>query len=189
MAAIDKQRWIDWVGSDRPINASLFLNDNSKIKETRERLRLAFPGLDIRDEKELRDVAIGIFEQTFQATHALSIIGLVVAFAGLLLGLLSIFDESSQTWQTLKHLGFSSSLCSFGWIGRWRDRIGGMGCRGVCRLGDGLVANFCDQCGVFWMDLAVEYSNRNILLFGVLIVLVGFASGVCSATYWRMRRR
>ena len=99
------------------------------MKETRDRLSLAYPGLDVRDEKELRDVAIGIFEQTFQATHALSVIGLVVAFAGLLLlGLLSIFDESTQTWQTLKHLGFSTStLYSFGRIGRRRDRIGRMG--------------------------------------------------------------
>jgi len=190
MAAIDKQRWIDWVGSDRPINASLFLNDNSKVKETRERLRLAFPGLDIRDEKELRDVAIGIFEQTFQATHALSIIGLVVAFAGLLLGLLSIFDESSQTWQTLKHLGFSSSrfVLSAGLEG------GGIG---LAAWGAGVLAGlamgwlliFVINVESFGWTLLWSIPIGNILLFGVLIVLVGFASGVCSATYWRMRRR
>ena len=160
MAAVDRQKWIKWVGCDRPINASLFLDDKSKAKETRERLRLAFPGLDIRDEKELRDVALGIFEQTFQATHALSIIGLLVAFAGLLLGLLSIFDESSQTWQTLKHLGFSSSrfVLSAGLEG------GGIGLAAWlagsdCRLVNGLAVNFCDQCGVFWVDLAVDYSD------------------------------
>jgi putative ABC transport system permease protein len=190
MASIDKQRWIDWVGSDRPINASLFLNDNSKVKETRERLRLAFPGLDIRDEKELRDVAIGIFEQTFQATHALSIIGLVVAFAGLLLGLLSIFDESSQTWQTLKHLGFSSSrfVLSAGLEG------GGIG---LAAWGAGVLAGlamgwlliFVINVESFGWTLLWSIPIGNILLFGVLIVLVGFASGVCSATYWRMRRR
>ena len=33
---------------------------------------------------------------------------LVVAFAGLLLGLFSIFDESARTWLTLRHLGFSN---------------------------------------------------------------------------------
>ena len=37
--------------------------------------------------------------------------------------------------------------------------LAGMACRSDCRFGDGLVVNFCDQCGVFWMDLAVEYSD------------------------------
>ena len=107
MAAVSSGTWKEWIGTDRPINASLFLKDVSKLDETRERLRIAYPGLDVRNERELRDVALGIFEQTFQATNALSLIGLAVAFAGLLLGLFSIFDESTQTWMTLKHLGFS----------------------------------------------------------------------------------
>ena len=190
MAAIDRQQWIDWVGSDRPINASLFLDDQSKVKETRERLRLAFPGLDIRNEKELRNVALGIFEQTFQATHALSIIGLLVAFAGLLLGLLSIFDESSQTWQTLKHLGFSSSrfVLSAGLEG------GGIGLAAwfagvLAGLAMGWLLIFVINVESFGWTLLWSIPIGNILLFGVLILLVGFASGVCSATYWRMRRR
>ena len=52
-------------------------------------------------------MALGIFEQTFKATSALNGIGLMVAFAGLLLGLFAIFDESSRTWFTLGYLGFS----------------------------------------------------------------------------------
>ena len=190
MAAVDRQKWIQWVGSDRPINASLFLDDQSKVKETRERLRLAFPGLDIRNEKELRDVALGIFEQTFQATHALSIIGLLVAFAGLLLGLLSIFDESSQTWQTLKHLGFSSSrfVLSAGLEG------GGIGLAAwfagvIAGLSMGWLLIFVINVESFGWTLLWSIPIGNILFFGVLIILVGFVSGVCSATYWRMRRR
>ena len=86
MAAISSDVWVEWTGANRPINAGLFLDNVSKVQETRDRLRIAYPGLDIRNEKELRNVALGIFEQTFQATNALSLIGLAVAFAGLLLG-------------------------------------------------------------------------------------------------------
>ncbi len=190
MAAIDQGQWVHWVGTDRPINASLYLTDSGQVKETRDRLRLAYPGLDVRDEKELRDVAIGIFEQTFQATHALSIIGLVVAFAGLLLGLLSIFDESTQTWQTLKHLGFSTSrfILSAGLEG------GGIGLAAwvagvMAGLAMGWLLIFVINVQSFGWTLLWTIPYGNILLFGILLVLVGFASGVCSATFWKMRRR
>ena len=190
MAAIDQGQWVQWVGTDRPINASLYLTDSGKVKETRDRLRLAYPGLDVRDEKELRDVAIGIFEQTFQATHALSIIGLVVAFAGLLLGLLSIFDESTQTWQTLKHLGFSTSrfILSAGLEG------GGIGLAAwvagvIAGLAMGWLLIFVINVQSFGWTLLWTIPYGNILLFGILLVLVGFASGVCSATFWKIRRR
>ena len=190
MAAIDQGQWVQWVGTDRPINASLYLTDSGKVKETRDRLSLAYPGLDVRDEKELRDVAIGIFEQTFQATHALSIIGLVVAFAGLLLGLLSIFDESTQTWQTLKHLGFSTSrfILSAGLEG------GGIGLAAwvagvIAGLAMGWLLIFVINVQSFGWTLLWTIPYGNILLFGILLVLVGFASGVCSATFWKIRRR
>ena len=190
MAAIDQGQWVQWVGTDRPINASLYLTDSGKVKETRDRLSLAYPGLDVRDEKELRNVALGIFEQTFQATHALSIIGLVVAFAGLLLGLLSIFDESTQTWQTLKHLGFSTSrfILSAGLEG------GGIGLAAwvagvMAGLAMGWLLIFVINVQSFGWTLLWTIPYGNILLFGILLVLVGFASGVCSATFWKMRRR
>ena len=190
MAAIDQGQWVQWVGTDRPINASLYLTDSGKVKETRDRLSLAYPGLDVRDEKELRNVALGIFEQTFQATHALSIIGLVVAFAGLLLGLLSIFDESTQTWQTLKHLGFSTSrfILSAGLEG------GGIGLAAwvagvIAGLAMGWLLIFVINVQSFGWTLLWTIPYGNILLFGILLVLVGFSSGVCSATFWKMRRR
>ena len=49
-------------------------------------MRLAFPGLEIRNQNELKHVALKIFNQTFSSTRALIIIGLSVAFLGLALG-------------------------------------------------------------------------------------------------------
>ena len=165
LQSIKASGWTGWARTD-PLNASLYLTDTDQVKETRDRLRLAYPGLDVRDEKELRDVAIGIFEQTFQATHALSVIGLVVAFAGLLLGLLSIFDESTQTWQTLKHLGFSTSrfILSAGLEG------GGIGLAWVSGVIAGLAMGwlliFVINVQSFGWTLLWTIPYGNILLFG-----------------------
>ena len=190
MAAISSKVWTEWTGSDRPINVSLYLKDLSKLQETRDRLRIAYPGLDVRNERELRDVALGIFEQTFQATNALSLIGLAVAFAGLLLGLLSIFDESTQTWQTLKHLGFSTPR--FIWAAGLEGAGIGLAAwvAGVLTgLALGWLLVFVINVQSFGWTLLWTVPLQSILSFGVLLTVVGFVSGMISATYWNVRRR
>ena len=190
MAAISSKVWTEWTGSERPINVSLYLKDLSKLQETRDRLRIAYPGLDVRNERELRDVALGIFEQTFQATNALSLIGLAVAFAGLLLGLLSIFDESTQTWQTLKHLGFSTPR--FIWAAGLEGAGIGLAAwvAGVLTgLALGWLLVFVINVQSFGWTLLWTVPLQSILSFGVLLTVVGFVSGMISATYWNFRRR
>ena len=107
-AAIDKTTWMAWTDSARPANVSLFLKPDSFVNKIRDEMRLAFPGLEIRNQNELKHVALKIFNQTFSSTRALIIIGLSVAFLGLALGLFSIFEESKSTWKTLRYLGFSN---------------------------------------------------------------------------------
>ena len=189
-AAIDAQTWRSWTGSRRPVNASLYLKDQPKANEVRDRMRLAFPGLDVRNGQELREVALGIFEQTFRATDALSIIGLAVAFAGLLLGLLSIFDESARTWQTLRQLGFSTRqfLFSAGLEGA------GIGLAAwvsgsITGLAMGWLLVFVINVQSFGWTLIWNIPVQEFLLFGVLLVGVGFFSGFASAAYWNFRRR
>ncbi len=190
MAAISAKVWTDWTGSNRPINVSLFLKDLSKLQETRDRLRIAYPGLDIRNERELRDVALGIFEQTFQATNALSLIGLAVAFAGLLLGLFSIFDESTQTWQTLKHLGFSTSrfVLAAGLEGAGIG-VAAWVAGSITGLALGWLLVFVINVQSFGWTLLWTVPVESILWFGALLTGVGLFSGVISATYWNFRRR
>ena len=190
MAAISSDVWVEWTGANRPINASLFLDDVSKVQETRDRLRIAYPGLDIRNEKELRNVALGIFEQTFQATNALSLIGLAVAFAGLLLGLFSIFDESTQTWMTLKHLGFSTPHFIFA-AGLEGAGIGMAAwvAGAITGLALGWLLVFVINVQSFGWTLLWTVPLESILWFGVLLTLVGLVSGIVSASYWNFRRR
>ena len=47
MAAVSSDVWMKWTGFTRPINASLFLHDLSRLEETRDRLRIKYPGSKI----------------------------------------------------------------------------------------------------------------------------------------------
>ena len=189
MAAVNAEVWERWTGSNRSINASLYLHEPSEINSIRDRLRIAYPGLDIRNERELRDVAVGIFDQTFQATHALSLIGLFVAFAGLLLGLFAIFDESARTWLTLRHLGFStrSFLMAAGLEGA------GIGLAAwvsgsLTGLAMGWLLIYVINVQSFGWTLLWKLPIMEIFVLGFALVLVGYLSGVLSAGYWKFRR-
>ena len=188
-AAVKAEVWERWTGSNRSINASLYLNEPSEIDSIRDRLRIAYPGLDIRNERELRDVAVGIFDQTFQATHALSLIGLFVAFAGLLLGLFAIFDESARTWLTLRHLGFStrSFLMAAGLEGA------GIGLAAwvsgsLTGLAMGWLLIYVINVQSFGWTLLWKLPIMETFVLGIALVLVGYLSGVLSAGYWKFRR-
>ena len=115
-------------------------------------------------------MALGIFEQTFQATNALSVIGLAVAFAGLLLGLLSIFDESTQTWQTLKQLGFSSYqfVLSAGLEGAGIG-LSSWAAGAIAGLGMGWLLIFVINVQSFGWTLLWKVPVESFLLFGLFI--------------------
>lgn len=189
-AAVDVATWKEWTGSQRPINVSLYLNDPLLANEIRDRMRLAFPGLDVRNAKELRDVALGIFDQTFRATAALNAIGLAVAFAGLLLGLLSIFDESTRTWQTLRRLGFSNRqfILSAGLEGAGIG-LAALVSGAIAGLAMGWLLIFVINVQSFGWTLLWKVPLYDFLLFGALLILTGFLSGCLSAAYWNYKKR
>ena len=189
-AAVDIPIWKEWTQSERPINVSLYLGKGSNVNEIRDQLRLSYPGLDVRNASELRDVALGIFEQTFKATSALNGIGLMVAFAGLLLGLFAIFDESSRTWFTLDYLGFSRKqfLLTAGLegaaigMGAW---ISGS-LVGVA-LG-WLLINVINVHSFGW-TLQWHLPWTDFVIFGLLLFAIGFLSGVLSAALWIRKQK
>ena len=189
-AAVDIKTWKSWTQSERPINVSLYLKEETDVNQIRDRLRLAFPGLDVRNGKELRDVALGIFEQTFKATSALNIIGLVVAFAGLLLGLFSIFDESARTWLTLRHLGFSNRqfLLSAGIEGAGIGLAAWVSGSLIGLVLGWLLVKVINVQSFGW-TLLWHVPYTDFLIFGILLVLTGFLSGCLASTYWNYKRK
>ena len=189
-AAVDIKTWKAWTQSERPINVSLYLNEGTDVNQVRDRLRLSFPGLDVRNGKELRDVALGIFEQTFKATSALNIIGLVVAFAGLLLGLFSIFDESSRTWLTLRHLGFSNRqfLISAGIEGAGIGLAAWLSGSIIGLVLGWLLVRVINVQSFGW-TLLWHVPYIDFLIFGIMLVLTGFLSGCLASAYWNFKRK
>lgn len=182
---IDAEIWKKWTLKDRPINSSLYLRPEVDPNAVRDRLRLEFPGLDVRNAQELRTLALGIFEQTFQVTTALNGIGLAVALIGLLLGLFAIFEESIRSWQTLSYLGFpkrslvltagieGAGIAAAAWV---------VGTVLGLVLGWLLIAVINVQS--FGWSLIWQVPLGPILGFGVALITAGFCCGLIAGSWW-----
>lgn len=189
-AAIDQARWAEWIGTDRALNLSLFLKPGLSVNEVRDELRLQFPGLDIRNAQELKDVVITIFHETFRVTFALNVIGIIVALVGLVLGMLAIFAESADTWKTLNHLGFrsrsfllmagleSASIALSAWLSGT-----------VVGLALGWLLIYVINVESFGWTLVWSIPTGSLLLFGVGLVLCGYLCGLLTGIWWQTYKR
>ena len=189
-AAVDQSIWQQWAQSERPINTSLFLRDPASTNQLRDELRLQFPGLDIRNAAELRALALGIFDDTFRVTSALNGIGIAVAMAGLVLGLLAIFAESSATWRTLRHLGFSAR----GFV--WTAGLEGAGIALSAWISGTLVGLALGWLLIhvinvqsFGWTLVWELPLVSMLIFGLAMVMSGLIGGLATGAWWHARQR
>ena len=181
-AVVDLPVWKAWTLQDRALNTSLYLKPGYDNRSIRDRLRMEFPALDIRNNEELRTYALSIFEQTFQVTRALNVIGLFVACVGLLLGLLALFEECRMTWRSLSLMGFSrreiiavgalegAGLSLTAWLS---GTILGL------LLGWLLLAVINVQS--FGWTLVWYLPGKQFLLFGLGLIFVGFACGLVAA--------
>jgi len=107
MLLIDRARMAGWFGTDSAINLTVFLHDPATVDAVVAEWRAAYPGLSIRGNRELRDIALTIFRQTFSITRALEAIGVLIALIGLGLALTNILRESVRELATLRQLGMS----------------------------------------------------------------------------------
>lgn len=189
-AVIDQTVWYQWVGKDRPLNMSLFLKSGADVDAVRDALRLEFPGLDIRNAQELREVVLSIFRETFRVTFALNIIGIAVAIAGLVLGMLAIFAESKDTWKTLSHLGFRSrsfmfmagleSACIS--LSSWLSGV-------VVGLALGWLLIYVINVQSFGWTLLWALPAGPILLFGLALTICGYLCGLLTGKLYELHER
>lgn len=184
-AVVGIERWKEWTHSERPINAMLFLAAGHDINGVRDRMRLEHPGLEIRNGPELRAAALDIFDQTFRVTDALSAIGLAVALAGLLLGLLAIFDESATTWETLDRLGFSRRrlVLAAGIEGAGISLAAWLAGTALGLLIGWLLIDVINVQSFGW-TLLWRVPVAHLLVLGVSLTVVGFACGAAAGSWW-----
>lgn len=104
---VNRAQLSEWFATDFITNLTLFVKPEYVAEDVVNQLKASYPELQIRGNQALREIALGIFRQTFALTHALKLIALAVALAGLALGLISILRESLPEMQTLRRMGFT----------------------------------------------------------------------------------
>ncbi len=98
-----------WFETDEAWRVALMLKPDADAETVRDRIQNQHPGLSVFTNAHLRSEALRIFRQTFSVTHALEVIGVIVAVVGLGLALTSLLLERRAVLATLRSLGMTRS--------------------------------------------------------------------------------
>lgn len=96
-----------WFDTDEAWRVALMLKPGADAETVRSHIEAQQPGLSVFTNAHLRREALRIFRQTFSVTHALEVIGVIVAVVGLGLALTSLLLERRAVLATLHSLGMS----------------------------------------------------------------------------------
>lgn len=99
----------EWFGTDEAWRVAMMLKPDTDAESVRDRIQRERPGLSVFTNAHLRSEALRIFRQTFAVTHALEVIGVIVAVVGLGLALTSLLLERRSILATLRSLGMTRS--------------------------------------------------------------------------------
>jgi len=131
---LDRPVFLAWFHDPRAASLALYLRPGADPEAAARRLARAWPGLQIRSNRALRDRVLKIFAQTFAITYALEVIGLAVALAGLAQSLAGLaLARRSDIW-TLRALGAGDRAVSGVLLGEGLG-IALAGCLGGLGLG------------------------------------------------------
>ena len=164
----------DWFGTDEAWRVAIMLKPGADAEAVRDRMQERHPGLSVFTNAHLRSEALRIFRQTFAVTHALEVIGVIVAVAGLALTLTSLLLERRAVLATLRSLGMRR-----GEIARSAALEGlGVACAGAFAgiaaglwLGWLLVYRINKQC--FGWTLQFHAMGPELAALGLAVVVAG----------------
>lgn len=97
----------EWFQTDEAWRVALMLKPGADAETVRNHIEAKQPGLSVFTNTHLRREALRIFRQTFSVTHALEVIGVIVAVVGLGLALASLLLERRAVLATLRSLGMT----------------------------------------------------------------------------------
>lgn len=97
----------EWFSTDEAWRVALMLKPGTDAETVHHRIQSQQPGLSVFTNAHLRSEALRIFRQTFSVTHALEVIGVIVAVVGLGLALTSLLLERRAVLGTLRSLGMT----------------------------------------------------------------------------------
>lgn len=102
---VARERFVRWFGDELASSLILVLHPGHAPEAVRGDLQREHPGLAVFTQAYLRGEALRIFRQTFAITHALELIGVLVAVAGLGFTMVSLLWERRGELTTLRALG------------------------------------------------------------------------------------
>lgn len=163
-----------WFGTDEAWRVAIMLQPGSDAETVRDRLQRQHPGLSVFTNAHLRSEALRIFRQTFSVTHALEVIGVIVAVAGLGLALASLLLERRMDLATLRSLGMTRAEIAKAAALEGLGVAGAGACTGTAAglwLGWLLVYRINKQC--FGWTLQFHAVVWHLAVLGLAVILVG----------------
>lgn len=161
----------DWFQTDEAWRVALMLRPGADAETVRKEIEATFPGLSVFTNAHLRKEALRIFRQTFSVTHALEVIGVIVAVAGLGLALTSLLLERRPTLATLRCLGMRDREIAqaAAWEGLGVAMAGAlMGLAGGLWLGWLLVYRINKQCFGWTLQFHAVWWHLALLVLAVV---------------------
>jgi putative ABC transport system permease protein len=161
----------EWFETDMAWRIAIMLKQGTDAVALRDRLQSANPGLTIFLNEHLRREALRIFRQTFAVTHALEVIGVFVAVAGLGLALASLLLERRADLSTLRALGMTGRQIAHAsaWEGAGMACAGTlMGLAGGAWLGWLLIYRINKQCFGWTLSFALPWWQMMALALAVI---------------------
>lgn len=166
----------EWFKTDEAWRVALMLKPGVDAEAVRNQIEASHAGLRVFTNAHLRREALRIFRQTFSVTHALEVIGVIVAVAGLGLALTSLLLERRAVLATLHSLGMTRSEIARAAALEGLGVAGAGACTGIVAglwLGWLLVYRINKQC--FGWTLQFHAVWWHLAVLGAAVVAVGMA--------------
>ncbi len=126
--SLDRKWTQQWFNTNSMLSLSLYTYPDTDRDAFYEYLSDNYQGLTIRETKELHDLVLQIFRDTFAVTELIQAVALFIAVSGLALALVSMILDSRTEWYILRELGMSRSQVA--WVssseGLFIATIGGL---------------------------------------------------------------
>jgi len=107
MVVMDRGTWVERFGDRSVTNVAVYLNPGADARSVRRAIAASVPdaGVRIATNGELREQALGVFDQTFEVTYALEVIALAVAMLGIANTLAALILERRPELAMLRFVG------------------------------------------------------------------------------------
>lgn len=164
----------EWFEADEAWRVAIMLKQGTDAETVRDRIQRQQPSLSVFTNSHLRSEALRIFRQTFAVTHALEVIGVIVAVVGLGLALASLMLERRAILATLRSLGMTRAEIARSAALEGLGVAGAGAFTGIAAglwLGWLLVYRINKQC--FGWTLQFHATWWHLVVLGAAVIVVG----------------